>query len=137
MYRITVYFNPGSALIFITGLPGINIQPDCIGDKLMNSLVSIILLGGRVVLASVIGLAIQLVLLVKKSEYLLDVQEGIKNFASGIFASLDVNPQYHVGYNLIGGDNIVVHTFFVLIAYVTILLLILPFRPRKPRRYSR
>jgi hypothetical protein len=103
----------------------------------MNSFLSIILLGGRVVLASIIALAIQLVLLVKKSDYLLDVQEGFKNFASSAFDNLDINPQYHVGYNLIGGDNIVVHTFFVLIAYIAILLLILPFRSRRSRRSRR
>ena len=104
----------------------------------MNSVVSIILLGGRVVLASIIALAIQLVLLVKKSDYLLGVQEGMKDFASTAFANLDINSQYHVGYNLIGGDNIVVHTLFVVIAYVAILILILPFRSGKsPRRSSR
>jgi len=104
----------------------------------MSSVVSIILLGGRVVLASIIALAIQLVLLVKKSDYLLGVQEGMKDFASTAFANLDINPQYHVGYNLIGGDNIVVHTLFVVIAYVAILILILPFRSGKSRgRYRR
>lgn len=94
----------------------------------MNSLFSILLLGARVVLASVIGLAIQLVLLVKQSDHLLKIQESMKNLASVTFDNLTINTQYHVGYNLIGGDNIIVHTFFVLIAYIGILLVLLPLK---------
>ena len=100
----------------------------------MSSFVSILLLGGRVILASLIGLAIQLTMLVKKSDYLLTIQESMKDLASSAFANLEIDSQYHVGYNLIGGDNIVVHTLFVVIAYIAILLVILPFRSRKSRR---
>ena len=103
----------------------------------MRTIFSIILLGTRVVLASVIGLAMQLFLLVKKSDYLLDVQEGMKNLASNVFGSLSINPQYHVGYNLIGGDNIIVHTVFVLIAYILILIILLPFRSKSRYRRNR
>ena len=99
----------------------------------MNSLLSILLLGGRVVLASIIGLVIQITLLVKQSDYLLKIQEAMKNFASSAFANFDLDSQYHVGYNLIGGDNIIVHTFFVLIAYIFILVILLPFRRRRRR----
>jgi hypothetical protein len=99
----------------------------------MNSLLSILLLGGRVVLASIIGLVIQITLLVKQSDYLLKIQEGMKNIASSAFANFDFDSQYHVGYNLIGGDNIIVHTFFVLIAYIFILVILLPFRRRRRR----
>ena len=100
----------------------------------MNSLLSIFLLSARVVLASVIGLGIQLFLLVRNSDLLLEIQEGMKDLASSFFASIQIDPQYHVGYNLIGGDNIVVHTLFVLVAYILILLVLLPFRPRKKSR---
>ena len=96
----------------------------------MNSLFSIFLLSARVVLASVIGLGMQLFLLVRNSDLLLDIQEGMKDLASSFFALVKIDPQYHVGYNLIGGDNIVVHTLFVLIAYILILVVLLPFRPR-------
>ena len=96
----------------------------------MNSLLSIFLLSARVVVASVIGLGIQLFLLVRNSELLLDIQEAMKDLASSFFSSINVDPQYHVGYNLIGGDNIVVHTLFVLIAYILILVMLLPFRAR-------
>ncbi len=101
----------------------------------MSSLFSILLLGARVVLASVIGLAIQLVLLVKQSDHLLQIQESMKNLASSVFDNIAVNSQYHVGYNLIGGDNIIVHTFFVLIAYIAILLILLLFKKSKRRKY--
>ena len=101
----------------------------------MNSLLSIFLLSARVVLASVIGLGIQLYLLVRNSELLLDIQEAMKDLASSFFSSIQIDPQYHVGYNLIGGDNIVVHTLFVLVAYILILVVLLPFRTRTgPRR---
>ena len=103
----------------------------------MKSLLSIFLLSARVVLASVFGLGIQLFLLVKNSDLLLEIQERMKDLASSFFASIKIDPQYHVGYNLIGGDNIVVHTLFVLVAYILILLVLLPFksltRPRQPR----
>ena len=53
----------------------------------MNSLFSIFLLSARVVLASVIGLGIQLFLLVRNSDLLLEIQEGMKDLASSFFAS--------------------------------------------------
>jgi len=98
----------------------------------MNSISTIIFLGARVVLASLIGLTMQILMLVKVPDHLLKVQEGMKSLASRVFELLDVQAQYHVAYNLIGGDNIIVHTFFVLIAYVGILIILLPFRSTKP-----
>jgi len=105
----------------------------------MNGLLRILLLGARVVLASLIALAIQIVLLIKSPDYLLTVQEGFKSSASVLFAAVETQSQYHVAYNLIGGDNIVVHTFFVLISYIAILLILLPFSTRRvsSRRRSR
>ena len=97
----------------------------------MKNLGIIFLLGARVVLASLVALTIQLVLLVNSPDHLLTVQESLKSFASGVFATMDIQSQYHVAYNLIGGDNIVVHTFFVLISYIAILIILLPFKPRK------
>ena len=83
------------------------------------------MLGTRVVVASLIGLSLQLLMLVKQPDSLLLIQEKMKNMASTVFSSIEINSQYHVGYNLIGGDNIVVHTLFVLVAYVGILLILL------------
>ena len=105
----------------------------------MNSILRILLLGGRVVLASFLALTIQIILLIKSPDYLLTVQEGIKASASGLFATIETQSQYHVAYNLIGGDNIVVHTLFVLIAYIAILLILLPFSTSRvsSRRRSR
>ena len=103
----------------------------------MNNLVSVFLLSSRVVVASLLGLSMQLILLVRNSDLLLKIQEGMKEIAAYFFRFVNLEPQYQVGYNLIGGDNIVVHTFFVLIAYVAILLLLMPFRSRfssPPRR---
>ena len=97
----------------------------------MNTISTIIFLGVRVVLASLIGLTLQIAMLVKLPEHLLTIQEGMKSMASNVFTMINVDSQYQVAYNLIGGDNIIVHTFFVLIAYVAILILILPFRPRR------
>lgn len=97
----------------------------------MNSIATIIFLGARVVLASLIGLAMQVVMLVKTPDSLLQIQEGMKALAVKTFGIIHVESQYQVAYNLIGGDNIFVHTFFVLIAYIAILILILPFRSRK------
>ena len=105
----------------------------------MKSLLRILLLGARVVVASFLALAIQIALLVRSPDYLLTVQEGIKTSASGFFATIETQSQYHVAYNLIGGDNIVVHTLFVLISYIAILLILLPFSTRRvsSRRRSR
>ena len=98
------------------------------GKNSIKNLTSIPLLGSRVLLASVIGLLIQISLLVKQSDYLLQIQESTKRFISLAFNFFDLNSQYYVGYNLIGGDKIIVHTFFVLVAYIAILLITLPFR---------
>lgn len=100
----------------------------------MNSLSTIIFLGGRVVLASIIGLTLQIIMLVRIPDHLLTIQEGIKTMASRIFDTLNVQSQYHVAYNLTGGDNIIVHTFFVLVAYVGILILLLLFKSSNPAR---
>ncbi|WP_423909568.1 hypothetical protein [Candidatus Spongiihabitans sp.] len=100
----------------------------------MNSLSTIIFLGGRVVLASIIGLTVQIIMLVTIPDHLLTIHEGMKTMASRIFDTLNVQSQYPVAYNLTGGDNIIVHTFFVLVAYVGILILLLLFKSSKPAR---
>jgi hypothetical protein len=103
----------------------------------MNSIASILFLGARVVLASLIALTLQILMLVKLPDHLLRVQQEMKSLAAGFFDVANVESRYHVAYNLIGGDNIIVHTFFVLIAYVSILILLLPFKSRRPsyRKY--
>ncbi len=104
----------------------------------MSNISTIIFLGTRVILASIIGLMLQIGLLVKLPDFLLFIQEAIKATASNMLDTLQVDPQYHIAYNLIGGDNIIVHTFFVLLAYISILVLVLIFKSRKSsRRRSR
>lgn len=97
----------------------------------MTNFSTILFLGARVILASIIGLILQIVMLVKIPDYLLAIQETIKTMASSAFDTLNVGSQYHIAYNLIGGDNIIVHTFFVLVAYIAILLLVLAFKPNR------
>ena len=93
----------------------------------MNSTLNLLFLSGRVVLASLIGLSLQIILVVKAPEYLLSIQESVKSTMSQGFEVFSIGSQYHVAYNLIGGDNIVIHTLFVLVAYILILLVLLPF----------
>ncbi len=100
----------------------------------MSSISTIIFLGTRVILASIIGLMLQIGLLVKIPNYLLIIQEAIKVTASNMFDTLQLDSQYHIAYNLIGGDNIIVHTFFVLLAYISILVLVLIFKSGKSSR---
>ena len=101
----------------------------------MASLFNILLLGSRVVLASIIALAVQLMLLVNKSDFLLVVQQGVRDSTSALFGAFDLPSAYQVGYNFLGGDNILVHTAFVFLAYIAILLVLLPFRRTRRRRY--
>ena len=98
----------------------------------MKAISTIIFLGARVVLASLIGLTLQIVMLVKVPDHLLTIQEAMKSSAAKVFEIINFESQYQVAYNLIGGDNVIVHTFFVLIAYLGILILIQPFKSSKP-----
>ncbi len=100
----------------------------------MSSISTIILFGTRVILASIIGLTLQIVMLVKIPYHLLVIQETVKDIAVHLFDLLQIDSQYQVAYNLIGGDNIIVHMFFVLVAYISILSLILIFKPSNRSR---
>ena len=71
----------------------------------MGSLINILLLGSRVVLASVIALVAQLMLLVGRSDFLLVVQQGVRDSTSALFGVFDLPSAYQVGYNFIGGDK--------------------------------
>ncbi len=61
-------------------------------------------------------------MMVHSPEYLLSVQEKVKLVMSTTFSSVEFDSQYRVAYNFIGGDNILVHTVFVLISYLLIML---------------
>jgi len=89
-----------------------------------------------VVLASLIGLALQIIMVVRTPQHLLAIQESVKTWVSQGFELVQIESQYRVAYNLIGGDNILVHTFFVLIAYLAILVITLPFRRKSSGRRS-
>jgi hypothetical protein len=101
----------------------------------MKSLMRISLLGMRLVLASALGLCLQVALVVNRPDQLLLVQEQVRIHTIKLFSMIDINPGYQVAYNLIGGDNIIVHTLCVLVAYVAILILLLPFRRPQRHRY--
>ena len=92
----------------------------------MKSIFYIIFLGSRLVLASVLALAAQIWLWVKSSDHLLLVQDHVRQFSVLAFEQLQLPSQYRVAYNFIGGDNLIVHTIFVLIAYTLILIILWP-----------
>ncbi len=101
----------------------------------MKSLMRITMLGTRLLLASLLGLILQIALVVHRPDQLLLVQEQVRESALALFSMVDINSRYQVAYNLIGGDNIIVHTLCVLVAYLLILVLMLPFRRPQRHRY--
>jgi len=101
----------------------------------LNNFVRVFLLGTRLILASIIGLCLQIVMVVKTPDQLLSVQEQVKIQVVNAFNLIDIGAQYRVAYNLIGGDNILVHTMFVLVAYLLMLTLLLPFNRKKKSGY--
>jgi len=88
------------------------------------------------VLASLIGLSLQIIMVVRTSQHLLSVQESVKTCVSQGFELAHIESKYRVAYNLIGGDNILVHMFFVFIAYLAILIIALPFQRKSSRKRS-
>ena len=94
----------------------------------MNQLASFSLFLFRLLLTSTMALCCQIFLIVKYPDYLLVVQEAVKKFASTLFQSISLNSSYRVAYNLINGDGIIVHTVFVLMAFVAIYLILTPLR---------
>ncbi|MEM7194826.1 MAG: hypothetical protein AAF402_07750 [Pseudomonadota bacterium] len=83
----------------------------------------ILMLGSRLVLASVLALIAQIYLLLNKSDWLLYVQDNIEILVSRLFEFSSVHAQYQAAYHLVNGHNLLVHTFFVLLAYILFLLL--------------
>jgi len=80
----------------------------------------------RLVLTSFIALCFQIFLIVKQPDYLLTVQEAVRTFSRATFKFIDLQSSYQVAYNLVNGDGIVVHTFFVFLAFVLLFLIFLP-----------
>ncbi|NKB75941.1 MAG: hypothetical protein GKR96_02595 [Gammaproteobacteria bacterium] len=89
----------------------------------MKFLLKAFLFSGRVILASIFALSLQIFMIVRSPEHLLLVQEKVKSVMPVGFGSVELDSQYRVAYNFIGGDNILVHTLFVLLAYLSIMLI--------------
>ncbi len=80
----------------------------------------------RLILTSAVALAFQIFLIVKRPDWLLSVQETVKGLSVDLFRLINTDSSYRVAYNLINGDGLVVHTFFVFIAFVVLFALFLP-----------
>ncbi len=92
----------------------------------MQAIASFSIFVARLLLTSIIALCFQIFLIVKQPDYLLTVQEAVRTFSRGVFQIIDLQSSYQVAYNLINGDGIIVHTFFVFLAFVLLFLLFLP-----------
>lgn len=95
---------------------------------MMKQLASFSLFIFRLLLTSAMALSCQIFLVVKYPDYLLIVQEAVKKLAAAAFQTTSVSSSYRVAYNLLNGDGIIVHTFFVLLAFLFIFILLTPVR---------
>ena len=101
----------------------------------MKRLAGISLFLARVLLCSLLALGCQVYLVVRHPDLLLSVQEWVKGGSVQLFDQVNMDSAYRVAYNLLNGDGIVVHTVFVLLAFVVLYLLLTPARMLvRPRR---
>ncbi len=94
----------------------------------MRQLAGLSLFLTRVLLCSLLALGCQIYLAVRHSDMLLVVQEWVKQGSVRLFEEVHVAAAYRVAYNILNGDGIVVHTFFVLCAFLALYLLMTPVR---------
>lgn len=80
----------------------------------------------RLLLTSIMALCFQIFLIVKQPDYLLTVQEAVRTVSRATFQFMDMQSSYQVAYNLINGDGLIVHTFFVFLAFILLFLIFLP-----------
>lgn len=90
--------------------------------------------GLRVVFASLLGLCMQLLLLIHYPQFLLGIQRGVARLTAQLFDLVALGSPYYAGYNLLDGDNLIVHMLFVVFAYIVILLVLSPFTSNTSRR---
>ena len=101
----------------------------------MKQLAGISLFLTRVLLCSLLALSCQVYLVVRYPDLLLAVQEWVKGASVRLFSTVHLDSAYRVAYNLLNGDGIVVHTVFVLLAFIVLYLLLTPARLLlRPRR---
>ncbi|MBX2867822.1 MAG: hypothetical protein KTR18_04075 [Acidiferrobacterales bacterium] len=92
----------------------------------MKTFASFSLFVFRLVLTSALALWFQIFLIVRFPDYLLVVQDLVKQFSRSFFKNLDIDSSYQVAYNLINGDGLVVHTCFVLLAFTVLYVIFTP-----------
>lgn len=82
----------------------------------------------RLLITSIMALCIQIGLFVKLPNWLLLVQEAIKQGTVWGFEQISLQSSYRVAFNLLNGDGILVHTVFVMLSFAFLYLLFLPVR---------
>ena len=100
----------------------------------MKSLANLSFFVFRLLFTSIAALCCQIFLIVRYPDYLLIVQETVKKNSAAFFQQIDISSSYKVAYNLINGDGIVVHTFFVLLAFLAIYIILTPTKMIRPSR---
>ena len=94
----------------------------------MKQFTGLALFLSRLLVTSVLALCCQILLVVEYPDYLLKVQEAVKQSSSMLFETISLASSYRVAYNLLNGDGIVVHTLFVMLAFAGLFVVFLPFR---------
>ncbi len=82
----------------------------------------------RLTVISLLALYLQIMLAINSSSLLLSLQNWIHNAARSVFSLVDANSTFQVTYNFLNGNNIIVHTLFILVAYFIAYLLGILFR---------
>lgn len=94
----------------------------------MKQLAGVTAFLARVMFCSLLALACQVFLVVRYPDLMLVVQEWVKQGSVSAFEELSMASAYRVAYNLLNGDGILVHTLFVMLAFVALYLLLTPLR---------
>ena len=77
----------------------------------------------RLLFTSIVALTAQIIMIIRFPDYLLVIQDAIKQGTTSLFRQVDINSSYRVAYNLLNGDGILVHTVFVIAAFMVLYLL--------------
>ncbi len=94
----------------------------------MKQLAGISVFLTRVMFCSLLALACQVFLVVQYPDLMLTVQEWVKQASINAFEETRMASAYRVAYNLLNGDGILVHTLFVMLAFLALYLLLAPLR---------
>ncbi|MGI9318448.1 MAG: hypothetical protein ACR2QW_14050 [bacterium] len=88
----------------------------------------------RLLVTSALALSCQIILVVRYPDYLLIIQEAVKHWSTIVFETVKLASGYRVAYNLLNGDGIVVHTLFVILAFILLYTLFIPFRVMRSKK---